>query len=81
MAGLQRHPGVKVICFFQPEHREKLAAMQARFPLFETIPFPVDPAWVEAALVRALAQRPGAAGLAGPARIPRARSAVPCRVT
>jgi hypothetical protein len=62
MARLQRHPGVKVICFYQPEHQEKLAAMQARFPLFETIPFPVDPAWVEAALVRALAQRPGVPG-------------------
>jgi hypothetical protein len=54
MARLQRHPEVKVICFYQPEHREKLAAMQARFPLFETIPFPVDPARVEAALIRAL---------------------------
>jgi DNA-binding NtrC family response regulator len=56
MARLQRHPEVKVICFYQPEHREKLAGMQARFPLFETIPFPVDPARVEAALLRALAE-------------------------
>ena len=62
MARLQRHPEVKVICFYQPEHREKLAAMQARFPLFETIPFPVDPARVEAALIRALSQYPGAPG-------------------
>jgi DNA-binding NtrC family response regulator len=54
MARLQRHPEVKVICFYQPEHREKLARMEARFPLFETIPFPVDPARVEAALLRAL---------------------------
>jgi DNA-binding NtrC family response regulator len=56
MARLQRHPEVKVICFYQPEHQEKLAGMQARFPLFETIPFPVDPARVEAALLRALAE-------------------------
>jgi DNA-binding NtrC family response regulator len=59
MARLQRHPRVKVICFYQPEHRDKLAAMQARFPLFETIPFPVDPGRVEAALTRALAERQG----------------------
>jgi DNA-binding NtrC family response regulator len=56
MARLQRHPQVKVICFYQPEHREKLAGMQARFPLFATIPFPVDPDLVEAALRRALAE-------------------------
>jgi hypothetical protein len=56
MARLQPYPEVKVICFYQPEHRDKLAAMQARFPLFETIPFPVDPAQVEAALLRALAK-------------------------
>ena len=47
---------MKVICFYQPEHREKLAGMQARFPLFATIPFPVDPMAVEAALRRALAE-------------------------
>jgi DNA-binding NtrC family response regulator len=54
MARLQRHPEVKVICFYQPEYQEKLAGMQARFPLFETIPFPVDQDRVEAALLRAL---------------------------
>jgi DNA-binding NtrC family response regulator len=62
MARLQRHPQVKVVCFYQLEHQEKLAAMQARFPLFETIPFPVDPTRVEAALVRALGQQPGEPG-------------------
>ena len=56
MARLQRHPGVKVICFYQPEHREKLLALQARFPLFETIPFPVDPDRVEQALLRAIGE-------------------------
>ena len=54
MARLQRHPEVKVICFYQPEHQQKLAGMRARFPLFETIPFPVDQDRVEAALLRAL---------------------------
>lgn len=56
MARLQRHPGVKVICFYPPEHREKLAGMQVRFPLFEAIPLPVDLERVETALRRALAE-------------------------
>lgn len=59
MARLQRHPQVKVICLYQPEHKEKLAGMQDRFSLFEIIPFPVDPARVETALLRALGDRSG----------------------
>ncbi|MCG6898062.1 MAG: hypothetical protein LJE60_13285 [Thiocapsa sp.] len=54
MARLQRHPEVKVICFYPPEHRHKLETMTARFPVFEAIPFPVEAARVEAALRRAL---------------------------
>jgi DNA-binding NtrC family response regulator len=54
MAILQRHPGVKVICFYLPEHHHKLDAMTARFPIFEAIAFPIEPARVEAALRRAL---------------------------
>jgi DNA-binding NtrC family response regulator len=57
MARLQRHPEVKVICFYQTEYQHKLEAMTARFPVFEAIPFPVDPVRVEAALRRALAER------------------------
>jgi DNA-binding NtrC family response regulator len=54
MARLQKHPEVKVIAFYQPEYAHKLADLQARFPLFATIPFPVDSAEVEVALTRAL---------------------------
>jgi len=54
MAILQRHPGVRVICFYLPEVRPKLDLLMARFPIFEAIPFPVDPKAVEAALRRAL---------------------------
>ena len=54
MARLQRNPEVKVICFYQPEHGHKLAVLTGRFPVFEAIPFPVDPGRVEAALRRAL---------------------------
>jgi DNA-binding NtrC family response regulator len=54
MAILQRHPGVRVICFYLPEFKPKLDLLMARFPVFEAIPYPVDPKAVEAALRRAL---------------------------
>ena len=55
MGYLQRHPGVKVIAFYQPEFLPKFEAMTARFPLFAAIPLPVTEAVVEEALRRALA--------------------------
>ena len=55
MARLQRNPEVKVIVFFQKEHQPKLDNLLSRFPLFETIPVPVEPTRVESALRRALA--------------------------
>ena len=55
MAYLQRHPGVKVIAFYQPEFPPKFEAMNARFPLFAAIPLPVTESAVEEALRRALA--------------------------
>ncbi len=61
MAILQRHPGVKVICFYLPEHRHKLEVLTARFPVFAEIPHPVDPARVRAALLQALGERSGTA--------------------
>lgn len=54
MARLQRHPEVKVICFYQSEYRHKLESMTARFPVFEAIAFPIEPARIEAALRRAV---------------------------
>ena len=54
MAILQRHPGVRVSCFYLPEFKPKLDLLMARFPVFEAIPYPVDPKAVEAALRRAL---------------------------
>nr|WP_245232237.1 hypothetical protein [Thiorhodococcus minor] len=54
MAGLQRHPHVKVICFYQAEYRQKLDGLMSRFPIFAAIPFPVDPSAVEAALRQAI---------------------------
>lgn len=54
MARLQRHPQVKAIVFYQREYRHKLDDLTSRFPIFEAIPFPVEPGVVEAALRRAL---------------------------
>lgn len=50
MAVLQKHPQVKVIVFYLPEQAEKLAILEARFPLFAKIPFPVTVESVEAEL-------------------------------
>lgn len=54
MAVLQRHPQVKVIVFYLPEHAEKLAILEARFPLFAKLALPTTPEQVEVALLRAL---------------------------
>jgi DNA-binding NtrC family response regulator len=55
MAVLQRHPQVKVIVFYLPEQAEKLATLEARFPLFAKVDFPITQERVEAVLRRALA--------------------------
>jgi DNA-binding NtrC family response regulator len=54
MARLQRHPQVRVIAIYQPDHRHKLETLLARFPLFATLPLPVSEAQMESALQRAL---------------------------
>jgi len=54
MARLQRHPEVRVIAVYQPDHKHKLDILLERFPLFATLPLPVSEAQMEAALVGAL---------------------------
>lgn len=54
MAILQRHPEVKVIVFYLPEQREKLALLESRFPIFAKVDFPVTLEKVESALNAAL---------------------------
>ncbi|MBK5937978.1 hypothetical protein [Halochromatium roseum] len=54
MARLQRHPQVRVIAIYQPDHRHKLDLLLERFPLFATLPLPVSETDMEAALQRLL---------------------------
>ncbi len=53
MAVLQRHPEVRVVVFYLPEQAEKLAILEARFPLFAKIAFPITVEKVERALLDA----------------------------
>ncbi|MGD2082633.1 MAG: hypothetical protein PVF91_06690 [Chromatiales bacterium] len=50
MAALQKHPQVRVVVFYQPEHAHKLESLESRFPVFRAIPFPVTAEAVEEAL-------------------------------
>jgi hypothetical protein len=54
MAVLQKHPDVRLIVFYLPDHAEKFARFTARWPVFEAIPFPVTEAAVEQVLTRVL---------------------------
>ncbi len=59
MARLQRHPQVKVICFYQDEYQHKLEQLRQRFPVFAALPLPVTLGQLEQSLRAALAE-PGA---------------------
>lgn len=58
MARLQRHPEVRVIAVYQPDHGHKLETLLERFPLFATLPLPVSESQMEATLRRALTEGP-----------------------
>jgi len=53
MATLQRHPGTKVVVFYQPEHADKFQRLSSRFPIFAALPLPVDAEELERQLRRA----------------------------
>ena len=42
MAVLQRHPQVKLVVFYFPEHADKVARLESRFSIASAIAFPVD---------------------------------------
>jgi DNA-binding NtrC family response regulator len=54
MAVLQRHPQVRLVVFYLPEQAAKLATLEARFPIFAKLAFPITADRVEAALQRAI---------------------------
>jgi hypothetical protein len=54
-AVLQKHPEVKLVVFYFPEHEAKLRALRERFTVHAAIPFPVTEDKVEAALQDVLA--------------------------
>ena len=52
MAILQKHPQVKLVVFYMPQHSDKFERFKARFPVHAAIPFPVTETAVEQALSR-----------------------------
>ncbi|MBI3545323.1 MAG: hypothetical protein HY081_01815 [Gammaproteobacteria bacterium] len=53
LAAVQRIADTKVIIFYEKDHAHQLAKLTARFPVYETLAFPIDPAQLEASLRRA----------------------------
>ena len=53
LAALQRMPKTKVIVFYEKDHAHQLTRITGRFPIHETLPFPIDPAKLEQSLQRA----------------------------
>ncbi|GMR20340.1 MAG: hypothetical protein BMS9Abin36_0935 [Gammaproteobacteria bacterium] len=43
LAVVQRHPGIHVIIFYEKDYENHLPRLTDHFPVFATIPFPVDP--------------------------------------
>ncbi len=42
MSIIQRHSGIKVIIFYDKEHKGQLARLEARVDITHTLPFPID---------------------------------------
>ena len=55
LAVVQRLPQTRVIVFYEQEYAHQLARLEARFPIFRTLAFPIDEAELEAAVSAALA--------------------------
>ena len=53
MAVLQRHPQVRVVVFHLPEQAAKLALLEARFPLYAKVAFPITVEKLEPVLLEA----------------------------
>jgi DNA-binding NtrC family response regulator len=51
MAVLQKHPQIKLVVFYMPEHKDKLDRVAARFEIDTLLPFPVNEKELAAGLV------------------------------
>jgi len=54
LAAVQCAPKTKVIVFYEKEHEHQLVKLTSRFPIHESLPFPIDTARLEASLRRAI---------------------------
>jgi DNA-binding NtrC family response regulator len=52
LAAVQRSPKTRVIVFYEKEHEHQLARLTTRFPIHESLPFPIDTARLAASLRR-----------------------------
>jgi DNA-binding NtrC family response regulator len=59
LAVLQRTPETKLIVFYEKEYAHQLARLQARFPIYQALTYPIDEVQLEEALRRAAVARPG----------------------
>ncbi len=54
LAVLQRMPKTKVIVFYEKDQAHQLTRITGRFPIHETLPFPIDPSKLVQSLQRAV---------------------------
>ncbi len=54
LAVVQKMPATKVVVFYEREQAHQLEKLRARFPLFDTLAYPIAPTHVQAALTRVL---------------------------
>ena len=50
MSVVQRHNNIKVIIFYDKEHKSQLSKLQARYAVAATLSFPIDEKALEAAI-------------------------------
>ena len=51
LATAQRHPGIKVVVFYEPEHLGQLDRLRTRFTIHGALPYPITEAALEGALL------------------------------
>lgn len=53
LAVVQRYPAMRVLVFFDKEHAHQLARLQARYPLYATLSYPISETELQSCLQRA----------------------------